>query len=114
MKHEMTLYPEYFNSLVSGHKRIEVRLYDEKRRRININDSIIFYQLPGKSKSVEAVVKELLIYKTFEELYRAHPFKEFGCEGWSMDEMITGTYEIYSPEQEKKWGALGIRIEIKN
>lgn len=29
-----------------------------------------------------------------------------------MTDMIEGTYEIYTPEQERQWGALGIRIRL--
>jgi len=33
-------------------------------------------------------------------MYENIPFQDFDCEGWSMKEMIAGTYEIYTPEQE--------------
>lgn len=34
------------------------------------------------------------------------------CEGKSMKWMLEKTYEIYTKEQEEKYGALGIRIEV--
>jgi ASC-1-like (ASCH) protein len=27
-------------------------------------------------------------------MYEAIPFKDFDCEGWSMEEMVSGTYEF--------------------
>jgi len=111
MKHVMTLYPEYYDSVCSGRKKVEVRLYDEKRRAIRVGDIIRFVCLPELEKSVEVQVEELYIHKTFEDLYQTVPFSDFDCEGWSMREMIDGTYEIYTPEQEALWGALGIRIK---
>lgn len=113
MKHIMTLYPAYFEAICSGRKNVEVRLYDEKRRVIRVGDTIQFDCLTARTKSVVVEVEELYIHKTFEDLYRSIPFGEFDCEGWSMKEMIDGTYEIYTPEQEATWGALGIRIRLK-
>ena len=32
MEHEMKLQPEYYNFILNGTKRIEIRLFDEKRQ----------------------------------------------------------------------------------
>jgi ASC-1-like (ASCH) protein len=32
-------------------------------------------------------------------------------EGWTMKEMLDGTYEIYTPEQEKELRTLAITIK---
>lgn len=40
MKHEMKLQPKYFEYILNGTKRIEIRLNDEKRQLINIGDEI--------------------------------------------------------------------------
>lgn len=42
MVHEMKLQPEYYNYILKGTKRIEIRLNDEKRKIINLNDKIKF------------------------------------------------------------------------
>lgn len=42
MEHILKLQPKYFNYINNGTKRIELRLYDEKRQKINIGDIIIF------------------------------------------------------------------------
>ncbi|MED4081412.1 hypothetical protein P4637_00335 [Halalkalibacterium halodurans] len=44
-------------------------------------------------------------------MYKEIPFEAFDCEGWTMDEMLDGTYEIYTSEQENEWGALAIYVE---
>lgn len=50
--------------------------------------------------------------ETFQLMYESIPFEMFGCEGWSMKEMVEDTYEIYTFEQEKQWGALAITIKV--
>lgn len=111
MKHTMTLFKEPFESIITGNKKIEVRLNDEKRRVLQIGDVIEFQKLPERTERIQVVVQELLVFETFREMYEAIPFHEFDCEGWTMQEMLDGTYDIYTPEQEAQWGVLGIRIE---
>lgn len=112
MKHAMGLYKEYFAAIKEGKKQIEVRLNDEKRQKINIGDTTIeFVQVPNAKRTLEVQVEELYFFSTFKEMYEMIPFKDMGCEGWTMEQMLEGTYEIYSPEQEKKWGALAIKIK---
>lgn len=112
MEHTMGLYEEYFESIKEGKKRMEVRLNDEKRQEIKIGDAINFIKLPKQDEILKVVVSELKEYPTFQAMYEDIPFNEFDCEGWTMEEMIKGTFEIYSPEQEKKWGTLAIGIKL--
>jgi ASC-1-like (ASCH) protein len=109
--HQMGLYGEYFNAIKEGKKTVEVRLNDEKRRKILIGDTIEFIKVPENNDTLQVKVTGLRSYKTFQDMYKDIPFKDFNCEGWSMKEMLDGTYEIYSPKQEKEWGTLAISIK---
>lgn len=111
MKHQMGLYKEYFNAIQAGRKRIEVRLNDEKRKQIKVGDTIEFIEVPSRAQVLQVQVIELKAYDTFEKMYEEIPLKDFDCEGWTMKEMIEGTYDIYTREQEKEWGALAIKIK---
>mgnify|MGYP005757791153 FL=1 len=111
MIHQMGLYGEYFNSIKEGKKTVEVRLNDEKRRKIRIGDTLEFIKVPEQDETIKVQVTNLKIYDTFQAMYEDIPFQDFDCEGWTMKEMLEGTYEIYSPEQEKEWGTLAIKIK---
>lgn len=111
MVHQMGLYGENFNSIIEGKKKVEVRLYDEKRRKIKVGDTIEFIKVPDQDETLKVEVTELRSFETFQLMYESIPFEMFGCEGWSMKEMVEGTYEIYTFEQEKQWGALAIYIK---
>src|SRR5690625_177315 len=107
----MGLYGEYFQAIKVGKKTVEVRLYDEKRRKIKAGDTIEFIKVPQQDEILTVRVTDLRSYDTFEAMYNDIPLKDFDCEDWTMKEMIGGTYEIYTPEQEKEWGTLAIMIE---
>lgn len=111
MVHQMGLYGEYFDSIKEGKKMVEVRLNDDKRRKIKVGNTIEFIKIPEKNETLRVEVTELRQYDTFKEMYVDIPFKDFDCEGWTLEEMIDGTYGIYTPEQEKQWGTLAISIK---
>ncbi|WP_410983234.1 ASCH domain-containing protein [Bacillus cereus] len=111
MKHKMGLYNEPFQSIQSGKKVFEVRLYDKKRQNIQIEDEIEFTNLITK-ETICVKVTELKCYKTFERMYKDIDKKRMDCANWSLEEMLASTYEIYTKEQEQKWGIVAIRVEI--
>lgn len=109
--HKMGLYQEYFAAIKEGRKTVEVRLNDENRRKIKVGDTIEFIRVPEQNETLEVQVIHLRKYDTFKEMYESIPFQDFDCEGWSMKEMVEGTYQIYTPEQEKQWGTVAITIQ---
>jgi ASC-1-like (ASCH) protein len=46
MNHEMKLKPQPFVQIESGDKILEIRLYDQKRKNIQVGDTITFRKLP--------------------------------------------------------------------
>lgn len=112
MQHTMGLYESPFNSIKSGKKTVEVRLNDEKRRKISIGDSIKFTKVPENNESLTVEVLELRAFPTFKEMYETIPASEFDTVGDPIDLMVQQTYEIYSPEQEKEQSTLAITIKL--
>ena len=75
MEHILKIQPKYFDYINNGTKKVEVRLYDEKRQKINIGDTIIFKKEPELEVTMKVKVIGLLRYNIFEEL-----FKDFDIE----------------------------------
>ena len=51
MIHRLGIQPKYFDYIKNGTKRIELRLYDEKRQKIAIGDTIEFHQADECNRS---------------------------------------------------------------
>lgn len=66
----MGLYSEYFHSIKEGKKQVEVRLNDEKRRKINVGDTIVFIKVPEQNEMIKVQVTELRKYDTFKDMYK--------------------------------------------
>ena len=110
MNHNMNLNDRPFEMIKSGKKTIELRLYDEKRRKVNIGDTILF---KSGTEKLTVTVKAIHIFRSFEELYAALPLDK--C-GYTADKLATASpedmLEYYSKEQIEKYGVVGIEIEV--
>jgi ASC-1-like (ASCH) protein len=113
MHHEMKLNAEQFNLIKSGKKSIELRLNDEKRRNLSLNDVITFSKQSHLDEQLTVEVMGLLRYNTFRELIEDADPSDFGKPAdYSKQKMADSMYEIYSKEDEKEYGVLGIRIRL--
>ncbi len=99
-----------YNNIALGRKVIESRLFDEKRQQIAIGDIIIFSENDKPENSVTSVVRGLLRYQTFKELFADHNPTLFGEE--NQDFLLRQIKQFYSDEDEQKYGVIGIRIEL--
>ena len=112
MEHEMKLQPEYYNFILNGTKRIEIRLYDEKRQQIKIGDIIKFLKEPELNESFNAKVVGLLRYNSFEEMFKDFDISILSDDSMTKDELISVLEQFYTKEKQEKYGVLGIRIEL--
>ena len=112
MIHEMKLQPEYFNFILNGTKRIEIRLNDEKRQNIKLGDKIKFLKEPDLNESFEAQVIGLLRYNSFEEMFKDYDISILSDKSMTKEELISVLEQFYTKEKQEKYGVLGIRIEL--
>ena len=53
----------------------------------------------------------LLRYDTFEELFKDFDIKIMADNSMTKQELLEALEEFYTPEKQKQYGVLGIRIE---
>lgn len=110
MIHEFKLQPKYYNFILKGTKRIELRLYDEKRQNIKLGDTIKFLKEPDLNEFFDCKVIGLIRYNTFEELITDFDIKILADISVSKLELINELNKFYSRKKQKKYGVIGIRI----
>ena len=108
--HRLRLATTSFNSIVSGTKTIESRLFDEKRQLIQLVDMLIFVNRDATNQTATAGVVGLLRYETFHELFSRNDLAKFGGE--NVDWLEKQISEFYSDEQQKQTGVVGIEFEL--
>ena len=112
MKHTMHLQPQPFSMIRSGEKTMELRLDDEKRKQIKVNDEIEFCCPESGQQSFTVRVKALHRFRNFAELYATLPLLRCGytretLASASPDDMNA----YYSPQQQAKYGVVGIEVK---
>ena len=110
MQHTMNLHNEPFNKIKSGTKTVEMRLYDERRKNINIGDTILFTNnTTGEQLCVQ--VTNLQVFANFAELYNNYDKVSIG---YAPDEVANPTDMnlYYTNEQIASYGVVAIGIKL--
>ena len=106
----MNLQPKYFDFIKDGTKRIELRLYDEKRQSIQLGDIIEFAK--SDYEKFKAEVIGLLRYNSFAELFEDFDISILADASMTKQELLEVLGEFYSEEKQAEFGVIGIRIKL--
>ena len=106
--HRMKLAQVPFSMIANGVKTCEARLYDEKRRQIDLGDTIIFRQGDNTSQQLEVKVVGLLRYETFGDMFARTDPRKFGGE--NAEQMTAQMLHYYEQTEQDKHGVIGIEI----
>jgi ASC-1-like (ASCH) protein len=107
--HEMKLNNGPFESIKNGTKTIELRLNDEKRQLLKVNDKIEFTNRETGEKLLVEVIN-LHHYDSFTELYKHFDKVSMGYKE-NEEANPEDMEEYYSKEEQDKYGVLGIEIK---
>ncbi len=111
MKHNLNIQAKYFNYILYGTKRIELRLYDEKKSLINVDDNIQFTN--NKNDQILATkVISLHRYPNFNELFNDFDIEILADKSMTKKELIDTLNTFYSIDDQKKYGVVGIEIVL--
>ena len=107
----MKLQSEPFEKIASGKKKVEMRLFDEKRKNLNVGDKIIFSEQGKEENKLRVKITKLKKFSSFNELYEFYEDKtllgyEIGQTAKPED------MEKYYTKQEQKDGVLAIEFEL--
>ena len=108
--HEMNLQPKYFDFIKDGTKRIELRLYDEKRQLIRLGDIIEFTK--SDDEKFKAEVIGLLLYSSFNDLFEDFDISILADATMTKQELLDVLGEFYTSEKQAEFGVAGIRLKL--
>lgn len=115
MIHKMQLNKKPFDLIKNGNKTIELRLLDEKRKKIKTDDEIVF----SLKNENETLINDFIIvrvtalhkFKDFIELYTVLPLNKCGYVDIATAS-ATDMDEYYSREKQLQYGVVGIEFEV--
>ena len=113
MIHKLKLQPTFYNFIQIGTKRIELRLYDEKRKNIKIGDTITFYKLPDLKENFQCNVKDLIFSNSFKDLIENLDIEQIADKNFTKNQVLDALNSFYTKEQQDEFGVVGIVLELK-
>lgn len=105
------LHPDVFSIVKNGVKDVEVRINDEKRRKLNVGDTLIFLKRPNEDELLERKVKALKYYDSFSELLKYYDMKRIYLDGYTEAMYLEEMRRFYAEDEEKKYGVVAIIFE---
>lgn len=108
--HNMKLKDVPFNAIKAGTKTIEMRLYDEKRKKVQVGDIIEFTHMDTGEK-ISASVVALHIYPSFEDLYNKFDKVSLGYAAHEIA-LYTDMEQYYLSTEIEKYGVVGIELQL--
>jgi len=107
--HVMHVKSMFLDYMIEGKKTVEGRLYDEKRRKINVGDYIKLMDENGREAYFK--VLNILQFSSFEEMIRNIGIEKVLPNVTSLEDAVAIYREFYSEEEEKKYGVCAIVLE---
>ncbi len=109
----MKLHDRPYEMIRDGNKTIELRLYDEKRRKISVGDKIEFTNSKNSATSMLCEVTALHVFPSFAELYDRLPLIKCGYTECDIAAASPKDMDVYySKEEQDAYGVIGIEIKL--
>lgn len=109
--HIMNLNQQALSLIKNEMKTIEMRLFDEKRRKIIVGDIIKFVSTENSSIFLTTKVTALYTFKNFKDLYEKFDKIELGYLESDIPN-YSDMEKYYSKNDIKTYGVVGIKINI--
>ncbi len=106
----MNLQPKYFNFIKNDTKRIELRLFDKKRQKICVGDTIEFSTDTGDSQLVK--VMRIHRYPNFSELIDNFDIKLLADEKYTKKILLEELERFYTKADQEKYGVVGVEFKL--
>ena len=103
---------DIFDIISSKDKDVEIRLNDEKRRKLNIGDKLVFLKRPDDKESIKAIITNLVHFNSFIDVTNYYDMKRIYLEDTTKDEYINLMKNFYSDEEVEKYGVVAVEFKL--
>lgn len=109
---EFHLDSDIFDIIVNKDKDVEIRLNDEKRRKLHVGDTLTFLRRPDEIDKISATVTNLVYFNNFEEVFNNYEMKRIYLDNTSKEDYINLMKRFYSDEDVEKYGVVAIEFKL--
>ncbi|MBQ3784829.1 MAG: ASCH domain-containing protein [Alphaproteobacteria bacterium] len=105
----MSVRHKYFELIKSGQKDIELRAYDEKRRKMKTGDKFLLFDAENPDQSIICEVLNMHIAPDFESLFKKIDIKRSGFK--DIAELMDTITKFVSREELAREQVVGMEIK---
>ena len=105
----MSVRHKYFELIKSGQKDIELRAYDEKRKKMKTGDKFLLFDAENPDQSIICEVLNMHIAPDFESLFKKIDIKRSGFK--DIAELMDTITKFVSREELQREQVVGIEIK---
>ena len=105
----MSVRNKYFEMIKSGQKDIELRAYDEKRRKMKAGDRFLLSDAENPNESIICEILNMHVAPDFESLFKNIDIRRSGFQ--NLDELIDTVTKFISREELQREQVVGIEIK---
>ena len=103
---------DVFDIVKNGKKDVEVRVNDEKRRKLKVGDVLVFLKRPNDDEEVRGVVTKLVLFSNFSDVVGSYDMERIYLKGTSKKEYLQLMSRFYQEEEVQKWGVVAIEFQL--
>ena len=105
----MSVRHKYFELTKSGAKDIELRAYDEKRKKMKVGDKFLLFDAENPDQSIICEILNMHVAPDFESLFKKIDIKRSGFK--DMTELMDTITKFVSREELAHEQVVGIEIK---
>lgn len=106
----MHLESEIYDLVNNNIKDIEIRINDEKRRKLKVGD-IITIKNRGNNDSIKVKIINLEYFSSFNDCISNYDLKRLYNDKITKNELLNLLYKFYTKEEENKHGVVAVIFE---
>ena len=106
----MSVRHKYFEMIKSGTKDIELRAYDDKRKKVKIGDTFLLFNAENQNEYIVCKVINMHIAPDFKTLCERIDIKRTGFK--NLDELMNVMTKFVSPEELAREQIVGMEIKV--
>ena len=105
----MSVRHKYFELIKSGAKDIELRAYDEKRKKMKVGDKFLLYDAENPDQYIICEVLNMHVAPDFESLFKKIDIKRSGFK--DINELMDTITKFVSREELAREQVVGMEIK---
>lgn len=103
---------DIFDIVKNKSKNVEIRVNDEKRRKLSVGDKLVFLKRPDDIESITGTVIKLVYFNSFLEVVDNYSMERIYLKDSTKEEFVNLMKKFYDDELVNEYGIVAIEFVL--